>query len=55
MSSPRRADVTEARDVLERILAVDRADIPAVTQRRRLAEQHQRQPAPTPPSTVGPL
>jgi conjugative relaxase-like TrwC/TraI family protein len=34
-------DVTEARDVLERILAVDRADIPAVTQRRRLAEQDQ--------------
>jgi hypothetical protein len=32
-------DVTEARDVLERILAIDRADIPAVTQRRRLAEQ----------------
>jgi hypothetical protein len=34
-------DVAEARDVLERILAVDRADIPAVTQRRRLAEQDQ--------------
>ena len=32
------ADVTEARDVLERVLAVDRADVPAVTQRRRLAE-----------------
>jgi conjugative relaxase-like TrwC/TraI family protein len=33
------ADVAEARDVLETILAVDRADIPAVTQRQRLAEQ----------------
>jgi conjugative relaxase-like TrwC/TraI family protein len=33
------ADVVEARDVLETILAVDRADIPAVTQRQRLAEQ----------------
>jgi hypothetical protein len=32
-------DVVEARDVLERILTVDRADIPAVTQRRQLAEQ----------------
>ena len=38
-------DVTEARDVLERILAVDRADIPAVTQRRQLAEQDH-EPAP---------
>jgi hypothetical protein len=34
-------DIAEARDVLERILAIDRADIPAVTQRRRLAEQEQ--------------
>ena len=32
-------DVAEARDVLEAILAVDRADIPAVTQRRTLASQ----------------
>ena len=32
-------DVAEARDVLEGILAVDRADIPAVTQRRNLAAQ----------------
>jgi hypothetical protein len=32
-------EIAEARDVLEWILAVDRADIPAVTQRRRLAEQ----------------
>jgi hypothetical protein len=38
------ADVTEARDVLERVLAVDRADIPAVTQRRQLAAQHQPPP-----------
>ena len=34
-------DVAEARDVLEGILAVDRADIPAVTQRRTLARQQQ--------------
>jgi conjugative relaxase-like TrwC/TraI family protein len=33
------SDVAEARDVLERILAVDRSDMPAVTQRRQLAEQ----------------
>ncbi|MBA3289469.1 MAG: relaxase domain-containing protein [Acidimicrobiia bacterium] len=32
-------DVAEARDVLDTILAVDRADIPAVTQRRTLAAQ----------------
>ena len=31
-------DLAEARDILERILASDRADIPATTQRRRLAE-----------------
>jgi hypothetical protein len=31
-------EVTEARDVLEGILALDRADIPAVAQRRALAE-----------------
>ena len=47
------ADVTEARGVLERVLAVDLADVPAVTQRRRLAEQHQPEPAPTPPSQPG--
>jgi conjugative relaxase-like TrwC/TraI family protein len=34
-------DVAEARDVLEAVLAVDRADIPAVTQRRNLARQLQ--------------
>ena len=32
-------DVAEARDTLETILAFDRADIPAVTQRRTLADQ----------------
>ncbi len=32
-------DVAEARDTLETILAFDRADIPAVTQRRSLAQQ----------------
>ena len=41
------ADVAEARDVLERILAVDRADIPAVTQRRQLAEQEHATPQPS--------
>jgi conjugative relaxase-like TrwC/TraI family protein len=44
-------DIAEARDVLERILAVDRADIPSVTQRRRLAEQDHH---PTAPSTPQP-
>ena len=38
-------DVAEARDMLEAILAVDRADIPATTQRRTLAQTW---PAPTP-------
>ena len=32
-------DIAEARDVLEAIVAIDRADIPAVTQRRTLAQQ----------------
>ena len=32
-------DVAEARDVLDAIVALDRADIPAVTQRRLLAQQ----------------
>jgi conjugative relaxase-like TrwC/TraI family protein len=36
-------DVADARDVLEGIVAVDRADIPAVTQRRTLAQQQPRQ------------
>ncbi len=35
-------DLAEARDILERILASDRADIPATTQRRRLAEMDAR-------------
>lgn len=34
-------DVAEARDTLETIVAIDRADIPAVTQRRQLAQQAQ--------------
>ena len=37
-------DIAEARDVLESIIASDRADIPAVTQRRQLAEQHRQAP-----------
>jgi conjugative relaxase-like TrwC/TraI family protein len=41
------SDVTEARDVLETILAVDRADLPAVTQRRHLAEQEHATPHPS--------
>jgi conjugative relaxase-like TrwC/TraI family protein len=41
------ADVGEARDVLERILAVDRGDIPAVTQRRQLGEQEHAMPQPS--------
>jgi conjugative relaxase-like TrwC/TraI family protein len=36
-------DVAEARDTLEAILAFDRADIPAVTQRRILAHQQPRE------------
>ena len=45
-------DVAEARDTLETILAFDRADIPAVTQRRTLAHQQpaeaaRRRPVPT--------
>jgi hypothetical protein len=53
-------DVTDARDVLETALAHDRADIPAVTQRRNLARQarsaHPRQPEPASivPDWVGP-
>ena len=54
-------DLDEARDVLEAVLATDRADIPAVTQRRTLAEQQPHQPHPrrTPrcemPAWFGPL
>ncbi len=40
-------DVAEARDVLEAVLAADRADVPATTQRRTLA-QAVHQPATTP-------
>ncbi len=36
------SDVAEARDVLDAVLAYDRADIPAVTQRRHLARQTDR-------------
>jgi hypothetical protein len=42
-------DITEAREVLERIVAVDRADIPAVTQRQRLAEQDHHDTTPSRP------
>ena len=41
-------DIAEARDVLEGIVASDRADIPATTHRRQLAEQD-RQPPPLHP------
>ena len=40
-------DVAEARDVLDGIVAVDRADIPAVTQRRTLAQQQRGHDIPT--------
>ena len=40
-------DIAEARDVLEAVLAADRADVPATTQRRTLAQTVHR-PAPTP-------
>ena len=45
-------DIAEARDVLDGIVAVDRADIPAVTQRRTLAQQQRGHDIPTtaPPS-----
>jgi conjugative relaxase-like TrwC/TraI family protein len=46
-------DLAEARDTLEAVLAVDRADIPAVTQRRTLAQQQppaRNQPAGSRPS-----
>ena len=45
-------DIAEARDVLDGIVAIDRADIPAVTQRRTLAQQlrdHEHS-APAPPT-----
>ena len=40
-------DLADARDVLEQILAIDRADTPATRTRRELAE-HTRPPAPAP-------
>ena len=42
-------DVAEARDVLDGIVAIDRADIPAVTQRRTLAQQLRDHDTPVPP------
>ena len=46
-------DVAEARDVLDGILALDRADIPAVTQRRTLAHQtRSHEPDPAAPVTA---
>ena len=51
-------DIAEARDVLDGIVAIDRADIPAVTQRRSLAQQLRdhapSQPAPPAPRCVIP-
>ncbi|MGB8859016.1 MAG: hypothetical protein WCC60_07170, partial [Ilumatobacteraceae bacterium] len=41
-------DMSEARDVLEGIVASDRADIPAVVQRRQLAQQDRHPPRPQP-------
>ena len=41
-------DVAEARDILDGILAFDRADIPAVTQRRTLAHQQPAEPGDNP-------
>ena len=45
-------DIAEARDVLDAILAVDRADIPATTQRRALAQSAPRQAAPDVPTAT---
>lgn len=42
------ADLTEAREVLEGVVAHDRADIPAVTQRRHLAQSDSQQPTARP-------
>lgn len=41
-------EMSEARDVLEAIVASDRADIPAVVQRRQLTEQDRQLPRPQP-------
>ncbi|MGB8857884.1 MAG: AAA family ATPase, partial [Ilumatobacteraceae bacterium] len=40
--------MSEARDVLEGIVASDRADVPAVVQRRQLAQQDRQPPRPQP-------
>ncbi len=37
-------DITEARDILEAIMTSDRADIPAIAQRRQLAQQDRQPP-----------
>ena len=44
-------DVAEARDVLEGIVALDRADVPAVTQRHTLAQQTRHQQAAAAPAS----
>ena len=41
-------DMSEARDMLEGIVATDRADVPAVVQRRQLARQDRQPPRPQP-------
>ena len=41
-------DMSEARNVLEGIVAADRADVPAVVQRRQLAQQARQPPRPQP-------
>ncbi len=41
-------DISDARDVLEGIVTSDRADIPAVVQRRQLAQQDRQPPRPQP-------
>ena len=46
-------DVAEARDVLEAILAADRADVPATTQRRTLAQRRQQPHARRRRRTIG--
>ncbi len=40
-------DIADARDILDTIISIDRADVPATTQRRNLATQD-RQPRPAP-------
>ena len=48
------ADLAEARDVLEAVLAYDRADVPAITQRRHLAHQTDRPESSREPDQVVP-